>query len=146
MVYLFAFEIFGIIIIPKRYTRHTKGERVVANAWNTQTHAIALGLYAAAGWYYFACTEKPDSNKCRKLHIILGYFGIDATEFQPNIIIIICWKIVFELPLYFTSSLLSLPSLSAHFLVDVLVSYRPFAYRNTRHKATLQIIATTTIW
>lgn len=26
------------------------------------------------------CTEKPDSNKCRKLHIILGYFGICTTE------------------------------------------------------------------
>lgn len=108
MAHLFTFEIFGIIIIPKRYTRRTKGE-CMKHSSTSYWPSIVCGCH-------FTCTEKPDPNKCRKLHIILGYFGIEATKFQPNIIIIICRKIVFELEIEWVSvaQSMSLRSLSAH--------------------------------
>lgn len=89
--------------------------------------------------------DKPDSNKCRKLHIILGY---SATKFQPNIIIIICRKFVLN------SFAVRSPSSSCanvcvcwiHFTPHImLVSWCPLADRNCRHKGALQIMVTATI-
>lgn len=78
-------------------------------------------------------TEKPDSNKCRKLHIILGYFGIDATKFQPNIIIIICRKIVlssFGIVLFVSVCAIPLTYLRLFSLVAVLLLIKTQTQRN----------------
>lgn len=82
--------------------------------------------------YYFRSIEKADSNKCRKLHIILGYFGINATEFQPNIIIIICRKIVLN-------SISILFALVRHTNIHIL-SFSPLTFRLTCSLVTVPLL------